>query len=342
MLEKLRKYFLPWPILLALCLAPAIVHAEVGTAPYDPCVGAGLDCGPTIKPIVKVKPGPVTVPPAVTGSPLKVKSNALSGDAISGYNPVNWWSDCCLPVPTKGQFWMGPKITWARIDGEARRGLDLGTNVQSSIVDFDDHLGLSRSGHMRWSIEAMYQLRPRWGIRYSFTPLSVSATTFPKSAFSFAGQTFASGTQIQSRWDRAEHRAGLVFNINRTTGSQTNLFADWLNVSDRLSVSSAGLTAPAKWDDTKNLAMLGLEFDKCLRNYQGNTLAISGKGGIAFLSDTIGYEAEAALSYLIPIRTGRFGFVKGGYHYASFKKDKGNEMLRTTVDGPFLQMGFLF
>ncbi len=125
--------------------------------------------------------------------------------------------------------------------------------------------------------------------------------------------------------------------------SQANLFAEWLNIQDRLTIGAAGTVgASATWDDTKNLAEVGLEFDKCLKNYHGNTLALSGKAGVAFLNDSLGYEVEAALSYLIPIKTGRFGFVKGGYSYASLKKAKHHEVFGTTMDGPFLQLGFLF
>jgi hypothetical protein len=103
-----------------------------------------------------------------------------------------------------------------------------------------------------------------------------------------------------------------------------------------------GLGTPVVMDDTNNVAILGLEFDRCLKNYRGNTLALNGKGGIAFLDDSIGYEAEAALNYLIPIRTGRFGFVKAGYQYAQLKKDRPGRMFGTTMDGPFLQLGLLF
>jgi hypothetical protein len=246
-------------------------------------------------------------------------------------------------MPAKGQFVVGPKIQFARVHGEARRGPDI-TAIQSSIVDFDDHLNFKKTGNSLWSIQAMYQLRPKWGIRYSFMPLSIEATGSPRTAFNFQGQTFASGTQVFSKWERFQHRGGIYFNLNRTLNSQTNVFADWMSVSDRLTISpaSGGASMGVTWDETKNMAVMGLEFDKCLANYQGNTLALSGKGGVAFFSDSIGYEAEATLSYLIPIRPGRFGFIKGGYSYASLKKEKGHELFGVTIDGPFVQLGFLF
>jgi hypothetical protein len=312
----------------------AAAFAESTQATYDPCTGAS-----GYKAISKVKPPSAPAPTA-----LKVKPWGLTSrfDALSQYNPVNWWADCCLPMPAKGQFVIAPRVFFARVSGEARRGTDI-TGVQTATVNFDDHLGFKKSGNAIWSIDALYQIRPRWGIRYSFSPMSMEATNSPLTAFSFAGQTFAAGTPVHSKWERFEHKAGLVFTLSRTNYSAINFFAEWLNVQDKLTIGGAGgTTTSATMNDTKNMAVTGLEFDKCLKNYHGNTLALSGRGAIAFLNDSIGYDAEAALSYLIPIKTGRFGFVKGGYRYAYLKKDRPARMFNTTLDGPFVQVGFLF
>ena len=108
------------------------------------------------------------------------------------------------------------------------------------------------------------------------------------------------------------------------------------------SEEQAVLPLSATYERHEDVAVTGDEFEKCLKNYRGNTLALSGKGPIAFLNDSIGYNAEAALSYLIPIKTGRFGFVKGGYRYAYLKKDRPARMFNTSLDGPFVEVGFLF
>jgi len=245
-------------------------------------------------------------------------------------------------MPAQGQFFVGPKLFFARVAGEARRGLV--TNFGGpSIVDFQDGLGFRKSGNLVWSIDALYQFRPRWGIHYSFSPMSMDATATVQSGFTFGGQSFATGSLVHSRWDRYEHRAGIVFNVRRSPSSITNLYADWLHVEDRLVVGGGTTgTAPVAWNNDKNGAIVGLEFNKCLKNYRGNTLALDCKGGVAFLDDTMGYEAEAGLRYMIPIRTGRFGFVKGGYRYFTLKKEKDTEMFNSTMSGAFLQIGLLF
>jgi hypothetical protein len=341
MLEKCVKYlFLLLFIVAAIIYVPA-ARAESTLANYDPCVGAQLDCAPGLKGITKVRPAPVP-----GAAPLKVKSQSAGWmprfEGISQFSPANWWAECCLPAPAKGQFWVGPKVFFPRIRGEARRGGE-GALVTSTRVNFDDHLGLRKSGNVMWSLEALYQIRPRWGIRYSFSPLFMEAVGTPNTAFTFAGTTFTAGTTVASKWEHIEHRAGLVFNLSRSVSSLVNVFADWMYLEDKLTIGAAGgLTTTVTYDDTKNLAVLGLEFEKCLKNYQGNTLSVGGKGGIAFLSDSLGYEAEAALSYLIPIKTGRFGFVKGGYKYSHMKKHRTHELFDVTMDGPFVQVGFLF
>ena len=123
----------------------------------------------------------------------------------------------------------------------------------------------------------------------------------------------------------------------------TSIFADWLYVQDRLFIAETGpQPTSTTWDDTKSMALVGLQFDKCLRNFRGNTLALTAKGGFAFLDDSIGYDAEAAFNYMIPIKPGRFGFVKGGYRYYHLKKETDTKLFGSTLHGAFLSFGFLF
>ena len=276
--------------------------------------------------------------------PLKVKplSDLVSGfGGVSQLNPMTWWQECCLPMPAHRQFVVGPRAFFTRVRGEARRGAGLGT--PPTVARFDEHLRLPQSRNAHWSIEAHYQFQPRWGIRYSFTPLNLEGTGVPETAFTFMGQSFSTTSPVHSKFQRFEHRAGLVFDLSRSTNAVTSLVAELLYIQDKLSVgSTTGATGSVTWDDDKNLALVGLEFAKCLKNYRGSTLAFNCRGGVAFLDNHIGYEAEAALNYLIPVKRGRFGFLKGGYRFATLKKEKNIDLFATTMDGAFLEVGFLF
>jgi hypothetical protein len=319
----------------------AVASAESASSQNDTAVGTGIDYSAAYRGITKVKPS--------SPAPAKVKpySGLVSGfEGLSRYNPVTWGPDCMLPAPAKGQFLVGPKLFFARIRGDGRKDIHVTTGPSPALVDFEDHLGFKQSGNLLWSIEALYQFRSSLGFRYSFSPMTLKNTSTATSGFNFGGQGFAAGSQVRSKWDRFQHRAGLVLTLSSTNNSLTNFYADWLHIEDKLVVGGGGTGAtgviPVVWSDNKNLAVLGLEFSKCLRNYRGNTLALECKGGLAFLDDCLGYEAEAGLAYLIPIKTGRFGFVKGGYQYMNLKKEKNLETMHTSMDGAFLKIGFLF
>ena len=333
----LGKYFNYWFLIAFLVIAlSAVAFAESSNSPFDPCTGAPVDSAAGYKGISKVRP---PTPVALKVKPFEALGARLGSAAR--LNPITWGLDCCLPAPNQGQFVVGPKLLFARIRGEARRDLGVAL-VGPSVVDFDEGLGFRKTGNLVWSIDALYQFRPRWGIHYSFSPLSVDASSTVRQGFTFGGQTFTAGTPVRARWDRYEHRAGLVFNVHRSVNSLTNFYLDWLHLEDKLTVGGQLASAPVIYNRDSNLALVGVEFNKCLKNFRGNTLALLCKGGIAFLDDSLGYEGEAALQYLIPIRTGRFGFLKGGYRYFHLKKDRDVEMFSTTMDGAFVQVGFLF
>ena len=338
MLRTSIKYLFLLTVIVTAWIAVAL--AESASGQNDTAIGAGIDYSAAFKGIAKVKP------PSPTATKVKPFTGLTSGfEALSRYNPVAWGPDCLLPAPAKGQFFIGPKLFFARIRGTARKEVHI-AGFTPTLVDFEDHLGFKHGANLLWSVEALYQFRPSFGFRYSFSPMTLKTTSTATSSFNFGGQSFAGGSQVRSKWDRYQHRAGLLVNLSYTNNSLTSFYADWLHIEDKLVVGGAGTGAgsaiPVVWSDNKNLAVLGLEFNKCLRNYRGNTLALECKAGLAFLDDSLGYEAEAGLTYLIPIKTGRFGFVKGGYQYVNMKKEKDMETMSTSMDGAFLKIGFLF
>jgi hypothetical protein len=336
MLRPCIKCFLLITVALALA---AVAYAESDQDNFDNASGPRLDYSTAYKTVSKVK----TTGPSPTPAKVKPFSWPISGfEGISRYNPVSWGPDCSLPVPAKGQFLLGPKVFFANLRGEARRDMHF-AGTPPAVVDFEENLGLKSSGNMIWSVDALYQFRPNMALRYSFSPMSMKATTNTRTGFTFGGLSIASGSQVRSKWDRYEHRAGLLLNLSHTPNSLTSFYADWLHIEDRLYVNYTGATAnPVIWNDNKNLAVLGLEFSKCLRNYKGNTVALEGKAGVAFLNDNLGYEGEAGLTYLIPIKSGRFGFLKGGYKYSHLRKERDAEVFGTTMNGAFFKIGFLF
>jgi len=297
--------------------------------PTNPDLTAGQ------KPITKVKPAP----PPIT----KVKP-AFTFPSLPRFSPLSWGFDCCLPSPAPRQFVAGAGVMFARVQGDVSKGGSTFFGDQFSLLNFDDTLGIPKNGNVMWRAFAHYQVTPRWGVRYSFSPISLEGSSQPSTSFTWLGQQFGVGMAIRSKWERFEHRAGLVFDVSRTPGSVASVYAEWIYIQDRVKISNAfggTLSAPV-WDDDKSLVQVGLEVNKCLKNFKGSTLALNCKAGVSFLSDNSGFDLEAGVSYIVPIRTGRFGFVKGGYRFANLKKDKTYEVFKTTMDGAFVEAGFIF
>lgn len=288
-----------------------------------------------VKPIYKVKPAPA--------APVWKVKPRFDLEGLSRLSPLAWGPECFLPTPAPRQFEAGARVWFGRVQGQASRGGALLFGESPSVVDFDDNLGISKSGSAMWMIKARYQVAPRWSLNYSFSPFLTEGTNAGAQTFTFMGTTFAAGTTVRSKWDRYEHRAGLAFDVTHSACSVTSIYADWMYVQDKLTIRQAlGGLQNMVWDDDKSLAVVGIELSKCLKNFRGSTLAINGKGGIAFLGDNNGYELEAGLSYIIPIKQGRFGYLKGGYRYAQLTKDKDHELFKTRTDGAFVEAGFIF
>ncbi|MCL5124180.1 MAG: hypothetical protein M1511_06740 [Deltaproteobacteria bacterium] len=334
----LRRY-LNYLCILIVLLTVGVTGAYAESTPgiLDSYAAASLDASPNYKAISKVKPSE----PAVT----KVRPGIMSRfEGLSRFNPANWGGECILPAPAKGQFTTGPWVWFGTIKGEARRGVGGPNATPGSKVDFHDNLGFGQNATTIWGFDAKYQLRPRFGLRYSFMPMKMESKYTTPASFTFANQLFASGTLIESKWERYQHRAGVTFNLSNNPSSRTSIFAEWMYLQDKLHISSAvgGATTPVVWDDTRNVAVVGAEFDKCLKNFHGNSLNLSCKADVLFLNDCFGFDAETALNYMIPIKTGRFGFIKGGYRYSYFQKDNTRDLFDTSIGGVFIQVGFLF
>lgn len=333
MLRRCINYSCILTVLLMVGVVGAFAESTPGV--LDSYAAASLDASPSYKAISKVKPSE----PAVT----KVRPGFMSRlEGLSRFNPANWGSECILPAPAQGQFTAGPRVWFGKVQGEARRTIGTAT-VPGSSVNFHDNLGFGQNSTAIWGFEAKYQLRPRFGLRYSFMPMKMESKYTSPASFTFANQLFAAGTLIESKWERFEHRAGVTFNLTSNVSSRTSLFAEWMYLQDKLQIGSGvGAISPIVWDRTRNLAVVGAEFDKCLKNFHGNSLNLSCKADVIFLNNCFGFDAETALNYMIPIKTGRFGFVKGGYRYSYFQKDNNKDLFETTIGGPFVQIGFLF
>jgi len=276
------------------------------------------------KKIVKVKP------PQALAAPQTIEYPATA---------------CMLPIRRIRGWELDGQAFFARTKGTVRFGNTLFTPAYgTSQLDVDLNSDLGVPEH-QWigSFTAKYFFKPRWAIRYSVMPTASETMASSSRTFNFGPTVSTFGLNTRVKWERLDQRIGLVFDSVRTPSSRVGVFADYVNVNERLRVYQTGFNGSTV-DNDMHLAMIGLELERCLKSTRlFNILSLECKAGFAFGDDSIGSDLSTGLRYTIPLNNGRWGFVKGGYRYLTFKKKYSDvKLFDTAMEGGFLEAGFIF
>jgi hypothetical protein len=209
-------------------------------------------------------------------------------------------------------------------------------------VDLNNDLGVPEHGVVP-EFSATYRFKPNWSLRYSIMPMSMENTHNPNRSFVFGSNQFNTFQNSKVKWERLVQHAGIVYDPVKTYRSRISIFTDYVRVDDKLSFINPGCCGDT-WDESMNMAMAGLEFEKCLRTgRQCNTLSLVCKAGVGFLDEAFASDVTTGLKYSIPLNNGRWGYIKGAYRFATFKKGYSDvKSLDTAMEGASIQMGFVF
>lgn len=328
------------PIIVLVCLAFLIVMAVTETPAWNYREAAFVPNAnqtaenpqPQQKEIAKVKEKKIV---KVKPPQAKVAPQTLERAA-----PV-----CMLPIRRVRGWELGGQAFFARIKGTVRFGNPLFTpTFGTSQLDVDLNSDLGVPEH-QWggSFTAKYFFRPNWAVRYAVMPMGSETMASPSRTFNFGPTVSTFGLNTRVKWERLDQRIGLIFDSIRTPSSRVGVFADYVRVDERLRVYQTGLSSSAI-DNDMHLAMVGLELERCLKSTRlFNILSLECKAGFAFGDDSVGSDLSTGLRYAIPLNNGRWGFVKGGYRYLTFKKKYSDvKLFDTAMEGGFLEAGFIF
>lgn len=304
---------------------------------------------PSIAPIAKVKPlarvNPVVkvktitkVKPIVKCKPLQEYGTLAQFQA---FRPT-----CLLPVPRPKGWELEAEALFARTKGKVR--YSRGTYGYYSYygnqqdIDLNGDMGLPDHATVG-TFSAAYRFRPNWALRYSIMPIALNGGGQPNSNFTFGSSQYTTGTNTRVKWERLYQRMGIVYDPIRTYSSRVSVFGEYVRIDDKLSLINVGCCGDTMNNDL-NMAMAGLEFEKCLKTSRFlSTLSLECKAGVSFLDDAVGTDLSTGLKYSIPLNNGRWGYVKGGYRYLTYKKGYSDVRLTdTTLEGGFLQAGLVF
>ena len=209
-------------------------------------------------------------------------------------------------------------------------------------VDMNGDLGLPDHNTIG-SFAARYRFKPRWSLRYSIMPFAIEGSGSVGRSIPFGTTNLNPGGTTKVKWERIYQRLGLVYDPIRTYASRVSVFGDYVRLNEKLSVIQVGCCGDTM-DNDLNMGMAGMEFEKCLKTSRlCNTLSLDCRAGVAFGDDGYGSDVSTGLKYSIPMNSGRWGDLKGGYRYVTYKKKYSDaRMIDTAMDGGFLQMGFVF
>ena len=266
-----------------------------------------------------------------------------------GYSPtfaLGGPATCLLPFERPRGWSASAEAIYARTKGKVRfwQGYYATYNAYDN-VDLNSDLGVP-DHNVVGSFAIKYRFTPSWSVRYAFMPMTVDSSGTSSHSFNFGSlNVFAAGQTTKVKWERLYHRIGLVYEPIRTLASRVSVFGEFVKLEDKIQVSQPGMMqASSTMDNDFNMAMAGIECEKCLKTTAScSTLSLECSAAVAFGDSGVGSDMSTGLKFSIPLNNGRWGFVKGGYRYVTYKKKYSDaKMIDTCLDGGFVQMGSVF
>jgi hypothetical protein len=241
---------------------------------------------------------------------------------------------------------MSTQVLFGRVGGTIAwpRYRTFSTNWDQE-VDFSGDLGIPE--HQAFvQFTARYQFRPSWAFRYTVLAAELSGSGTPDGQFYFGPNNFTIGfgQRINTKWEHAYHRVGLVYDAINTCRSKVSVYADWVHMEDKMNVNCDVCgnysTVFSRGGDS---AIAGLEIQRCIKTLpNGGTFSWDHKAGFIFYDNAEGWDLETGIRYSVPLNCGRAGYAKAGYRFIDYKKGQEDLLLEYSIEGGFVEFGLIF
>jgi len=237
------------------------------------------------------------------------------------------------------QFNLSAKLWHAKLNATT---IKWGTNTiggPGTELDFHNNLGFGKYKYIA-EYEARFQVRPNWGIRFSFMPLRYRDNAYPPSGFFFGNTYYAPATNTLTKWDRNIYRWDLVYDWYQKCHATSSVFAGYSLYDDKLTISNfyQSRTRSSGW----GLVFAGLSWERVIRNLGASTASTQCRWSLQFCEGYFGYDGYAAARITVPMDCGRFGYVEVGWRWVVLNRDYPTNTDKTSMDGLAGAMGFVF
>ena len=246
-----------------------------------------------------------------------------------------------LPRISCKQFSLVARLWKAKLNSTTVKWGTDGIGGPGTDLDLHDDLGLSKNKYIP-EYEGRCQIRPNWGIRFSFMPYQYKNNTWNPNGFYFGNILFPPGLPILTTWNRNVYNWSLVYDWYQGSFSASSIFAGYTLYDDKLTVSTPIVFWSRRRSSGWRLASAGLSLEKAIRILGTGTASGNCKGSLQFCEGYFGWDGYATARIAVPMDCGRFGYVECGWRWSALQRGYPTNTDKTSLDGCTIAAGLVF
>ncbi len=192
--------------------------------------------------------------------------------------------------------------------------------------------------------EARFQIRPHWGVRYSFMHINDDdhhVVNTPGGGFYFGNILYPNGAYIFSRWERYIHRGELVYDWFSARHAVASIFAGYSMYDDELIINMQPNISRRR-SRAFGLVHAGMELHRIVGDLSGGTASTLCRWSAQFMDDYFGWDAMAMLRISVPMGYRRFGYLEAGWRWMVLERELPADTDSISMDGIIGSVGMVF
>ena len=202
-----------------------------------------------------------------------------------------------------------------------------------------DNLNLDRNQYFG-VYEGRCQVRPNWGLRFTFMPMMYRTNSNPTSLFIFGNVPYYTFVNTLTIWNRYVYRAELVYDWFHKCNAVSSLFGGYMMIDDNLTISQ--LITTRSRSQLLGLYTAGASIERLIRDIGSATVTTECRASVQFNNDYFGWDAVALGRIYMPMNCGRYGYLEGGYRWFVLETSQPTNYDKSTLAGPTAGVGLIF
>lgn len=331
---------------------PGVTQSSPGTSSRGSAYSTrnysgGVSSSPSVYSVPAQAPvcGPQGCPPGVASPQQPYQQSILppvfgmfsqSGLGLGGCD-----DSAILPHPGCKQFQLSARLWYAKMNASTQLWGTQPGGIPGTELDLNRDLDLSRYQYIG-EYEARCQIRPNWGIHFSFMPINYRDNTTPMNGFYWGYYAYAAGLPTLTKWDRYIYRWDLVYDWFHQKHAVSSVFAGYALYDDNLTISNINVNSTRSRSKQLNLAYAGASIERVIRDIGQATVSAECKWSVQFLDDYLGWDGQAVGRVYIPMNYGRYGYLEAGWRWIVLDRSYPANIDKTSLDGVTGAVGLIF